>query len=191
MFRTAICLFSCLVFGLLVGCGSGKNENKEKNTDKEVKTDLHEKNKIIEKKIEKDVKIEIQGKEITLEVAKRFMANPRLNAFEGYTLLKDPQAAELLSKHGQIHGGKTPIAQDGTLFLDDLTTFSDEILSILVKQKGGLVLTKLKSITDSQARILASHVGTLNIYGVKNLSDAQKISLKKHNGQLLIGASLK
>ena len=69
MFRTAICLFSCLVFGLLVGCGSGKNENKEKNTDKEVKTDLHEKNKIIEKKIEKDVKIEIQGKEITLEVA--------------------------------------------------------------------------------------------------------------------------
>ena len=88
--------------------------------------------------------------------------------------LKTPKAAELITKHGQSHGRKTQIVQDEALFFDDLTTFSDAILSILVIQKGGLVLTKLKSITDSQARIFASHNGTLNIYGVKTLSDAQK-----------------
>jgi|688.fasta_scaffold00980_17 hypothetical protein len=46
--------------------------------------------------------------------------------------LKTPKAAKLITKHGQIHGRKTQIVQDETLFLDDLTTFSDAILSLVV-----------------------------------------------------------
>lgn len=162
-------LLLLLCFTISIGCGGNDKNPKIEN----------------KKAIDKG-DIKLNGKEITLEVAKQFMRKPNLGFFKGYTVLKDPSAASLLARHGEINGGKTAIIQDGTLFLDDLPKLSDEIVLILSKQKGGLVLSGLKEISDKQAEILSRHQGSLNLYGLKNISDYQKKTLQKHQDTLII-----
>jgi hypothetical protein len=104
-------------------------------------------------------------------------------------------------KQEKIMNEQIPIPEDEEIFqkiregkyeitdTSKLTTLTDEIADILIKEAGGYVyLNSLRSVTDSVAEILARHKGFIYLSSIQSLSDVAAEHLSKHEGDLDLGS---
>ena len=101
------------------------------------------------------------GSTLTLDVAERYLANPRYVNLDECTTIEDA-AAEVLSKS----------KCEDELYLRGLTKLSDAAAESLAKHVGELDLSELTELSDVAAESLAKHVGELKLGGLTKLSDA-------------------
>lgn len=71
--------------------------------------------------------------------------------------------------------------------LSGLTSLSPEKARLLGTHRGPLLLNGLKEITDECAKNLSKHVGDLSLNALSELSDTSAKSLGNHDGNLFLG----
>jgi hypothetical protein len=74
------------------------------------------------------------------------------------------------------------------LYLNGLTTLSDEAATALAQHKGSLSLNGLTTLSDEAAKALAQHEGELFLNGLTTLSDEAAKALAQHKGELQLGS---
>lgn len=72
------------------------------------------------------------------------------------------------------------------LYLDSLTTLSDDVARVLAKHNGNLYLAGLSSLSDEVAKALAQHMGCLYLTGLSTLSDDAAKLLAQHKGKVYL-----
>jgi hypothetical protein len=75
--------------------------------------------------------------------------------------------------------------REGELYLDGLTTLSDEAAKTLAQHKGGLSLDGLTTLPAEAAKALAQHKGLLSLNGLTTLSAEAATALAQHKGDYL------
>jgi hypothetical protein len=77
-------------------------------------------------------------------------------------------------------------AFEGDLLLNQLTSISDPVMTILSEHKGVLQLNGITDLSDNAALALGRHEGELSITSIKIISDKSSVFLSKHKGPLIL-----
>jgi hypothetical protein len=84
-----------------------------------------------------------------------------------------------------VRQAKALMKQQGALYLNGLTTLSDEAAKALAQHNGRLYLNGLTTLSPEAAKALSQHKGTLYLDGLTTLSDEAAKALSQHKGGCL------